>query len=144
MSDLKQRIFDLTKELQLANLATITEDGKPRVRYMVGKADAGLTLRFCSALDSGKVRHIRKNPTVSVTLGAKDLMSAKNWLQIEGTAEISTTKAERDAFWFDGLKKYFKSPDDPNYCVIIIKPSRIELGTMASMAPEVWLPGCDA
>jgi general stress protein 26 len=141
MSDLKQRIFNLAKEPQLLCLATITEDGKPWVRYMVGQADEELSIRFCTALCSDKIRHMRRNPNVHVTMGAKDIMTTKEWLQIEGTAEISTAKAERDAFWTDGLKAYFTGPDDPNYCVVIVKPSQIELASMASMAAEIWEPG---
>ena len=45
---------------------------------------------------------------------------------------------ERDAFWFDDLNNYFSGPEDPNYCVVIIKPSKIELGTMGSVEPEIW------
>ncbi len=138
MSDLKQRIFDTAKELQLINFASITLDGKPWVRYVVGKADNDLVFRFCTSIDSRKVPQIRKDPNVHISLGASDLISAKNWMQVEGTAEISTEKAERDSFWFDELKSYFKGPDDPNYCVVIIRPSRIEYGTMGSMTPELW------
>jgi general stress protein 26 len=141
MSDLKQRIYDVAKDFQLLNVATITEDGKPRVRYVVGKADADLAIRFCTSLDSNKVRQIRENPTVHITLGAKDAMTAVTWLQVDGIAEISTMKAERDAFWFDGLKNHFSGPDDPNYCIVITKPSSIELGSMKSRMPEVWEPG---
>lgn len=141
MNDLKQRIFDLAKEPQLLNLATITEDGKPWVRYMVGSADQDLAIRFCTSLCSDKIRHIRQNPNVHVSMGAKDIMTTKAWLQIEGLAEISTAKAERDAFWYDGLKAYFTGPDDPNYCVVIVKPSRIELASMEVMGAEVWQAG---
>jgi general stress protein 26 len=141
MSDLQQRIFDLAKEPQLINLATITEDGKPWVRYMVGSADETLAIRCCASLCSDKIRHIRHNPNVHLSLGAKEIMTTKEWLQVEGTAEISTAKAERHAFWYDGLKAYFIGPDDPNYCVIIVTPSRIELASMASMAAEIWQPG---
>jgi general stress protein 26 len=141
MSNAKQRMYDLSKDLQLINVATVSEDGKPRVRYVVGKADADLNLRFCTSLRSNKIRHMKRNPSVFVTLGAKDVMSTKNWLQIEGTAEISTAKAERDAFWFEALRAYFKGPDDPDYCVVIVKPSMIELWSMQSPTPEVWQPG---
>lgn len=141
MIDLQQRIFNLAKAPQLLSLATITEEGKPWVRYVVGSADEALSLRFCTSLCSDKIRHIRRDPNVHVTLGAKDLMSAKEWLQIEGTAEISTARAELDAFWYDGLKAYFKGPDDPNYCVVIVTPSLIELASMGSMAAEIWQQG---
>jgi len=140
MSDLQQRIIDLAKGPRLLNLATVTEDGKPWVRYVTGKIDEGLSIRFSTRLDSDKVRHMRGNQNVHVTLGEKDVMKAKRWLQIEGTAEISTAQAERDAFWHDGLKAIFKGPDDPNYGVVSINPCRIELGSLGSPAPEVWQP----
>jgi general stress protein 26 len=138
MSDLKQRIFEAAKELQLVNIATVTEDGKPWVRYVMAKADNDLVFRFCSRLDTKKIRHIKNNPNVHISLGVTDLETAKNWLQVEGKAEASTDKNERHAFWFDELKNFFKGPDDPAYCIVIVKPSRIELGTMGSMQSEVW------
>ena len=140
MGDLRQRIFDAAKELQLMNFATVTEDGKPWVRYIVGKADNELVFRFCTHLQTKKVGQIKKNPNVHLSMGAADLETAKHWLQVEGKAEISTDKTERYSFWFDALKNYFTGPDDPHYCVVIIKPSRVEFGTMGSMTPEVWEP----
>ena len=53
MSDLKQRILNITQPLQLASLATVTEEGKPWVRYVMAVSDDGLTLRcatFAGAL----------------------------------------------------------------------------------------------
>jgi general stress protein 26 len=138
MSDLKQNIFEAAKELQLINFATVTENGKPWVRYIMGKADSDLVFRFCTHLESRKVSQIRKTPDVHISLGVTSLETAKNWLQVEGRAEISTAKSERDSFWFDDLKNYFSGPDDPSYCVVIIKPSRIEFGTMGNMVPEIW------
>ncbi len=140
MDDLKQRIYDTAKELQLINVASITIDGKPWVRYVVGKADNDLVFRFCTGIDSRKVPQIRKNPNVHLTMGAADLLTARNWMQVEGIAEVSNDKEELDSFWFEELKNYFKGPDDPNYCVVIVRPSRIEYGTMGSMTPEIWKP----
>jgi general stress protein 26 len=141
MGDLQARIYELAKEFQLMNLATITEDGKPRVRYVAGFANADLVFRFCTHIGSNKVKQMRKNQNVHLTLGAKEVATTKNWLQVEGRAEVSTAKNERDAMWSDGLKVYFKGPDDPNYAVVIIKPAKIELGSMASTGMEVWEAG---
>lgn len=138
MSDLRQRIFEAAKDLQLINFATVTEDGKPWVRHVVGKADDALVFRFCTHLETRKVAQIRNNPSVHISLGAKDPETAQNWMQVQGTAEISTDSGERRAFWFDELKNFFTGPDDPNYCIVIVRPSRIEFGTMGSMTPEVW------
>ena len=138
MSDLKARIYEMAKEFQVMNLATITDDGKPWVRYMAGFANEALVFRFCTSLCSNKVRHMRNNPNVHLSLGAKELMTTKNWLQVVGTAEVSTSQVERDAMWTDGLKAHFKGPDDPNYAVVIITPTTIQLGSIQSNSMEVW------
>jgi general stress protein 26 len=140
MSDLRQRIFDATKEMQLMNLATITGDGKPWTRYMVGNADQDLEFLFCTHLESRKVAQIRNNPNIHICTGVHDLETAQQWLQVQGVAEIVTDKEARHAYWYDELKNYFSGPDDPNYVLIIVKPSLIEFGTMGSMTPEVWTP----
>ncbi len=140
MSDLKQRIYDTARELQLTNVATITEDGKPWVRYVMAKAGEDLVFRFCTHMDSRKVAQIGKSPDVHISLGVTSLETAQHWLQVQGTAEVSVDRNELDAFWFDELNNYFSGPDDPDYCIIIIRPSRIELGTMGSTTPEVWEP----
>ncbi len=72
MSTLKQRIFDAAKEFELINFATVTEDGKPWVRFVVGKADNELVFRFCTHLETKKVGQIRKNPNVHLSMGATD------------------------------------------------------------------------
>ena len=141
MSNLKERIYDASKDMQLINVATITEEGKPWVRYVMGLADKELVFRFCTFLESRKVGQIRNNPNIHISLGVSSLETAKNWLQVEGTAEVSTDKGERDAFWFDDLKNYFSGPDDPGYCVVIIKPTKVELGKMGNTTPEVWQSG---
>jgi general stress protein 26 len=141
MSDLRQRIVDAAKDMQMINFATVTEEGNPWVRYVMGKADDELVFRFCTHLESRKVVQIKNNPNVHISLGVSDLETAKNWLQVEGVAKTSTDKTERDAFWFDDLKNYFSGPDDPSYCIVIVRPSRIEFGTMGSMVPEVWEQG---
>lgn len=141
MGDLKARIYEAAKEFQVINLATITEDGKPWVRYVAGSANEELVFRFCTHLLSNKVKQMRRNPKVHLSLGAKEVMTSKNWLQVAGEAEVTTAQKERDAMWSDGLKAYFKGPDDPNYAVVIIRPSRIELGSMTGTGMEVWQAG---
>ena len=138
MSDLAQRIFTIIKEPYLASFATITEDGKPWVRYVTPHASEDLTIRFSTFIGSRKVAQIKKNPEVHLTCGVTDPATAQTYLQIQGKAELSTDKAEREAFWNDYLKRYFKGPDDPNYGIIIVKPYRIELYTMGNFKPEVW------
>lgn len=141
MNDLKLRIYEVSKDLQLVNFATVTERGAPWVRYVMGKADGDLIFRFCTRIDSRKVDQIRRNPEVHISLGISSLETAKNWIQVQGTAKVSTDSIECAAFWFDELKNYFNGPDDPMYCIVIVTPTRIEFGTMGISTPEVWEPG---
>lgn len=136
--ELQHRIFELSKDLQLANCATITEDGKPWVRYVMGKAEPDLTFRFSTHLATRKVAQIRKNPQVHISLGVTDVTAPNAWIQLQGIAEIVTDQAERDAFWYDLLQTIFTGPDDPNYAIVIVRPSRIELEKMGNLPPEVW------
>ena len=119
-------------------LATVTDEGKPWVRYLVGFGTEDLTIRFVTGLKSRKVGQINKNPKVHMICGGSTLEETKYYLQISGTAEITTDKEERHRYWNDHLKAYFFGPDDPNYCIGIVKPYRIEYYTMTEMAPQVW------
>jgi general stress protein 26 len=140
MTDVRQRVLDLLQpgESFLASLATVTEDGRPWVRYVSPRISEDLTLRIATSAQSRKAAHIRKNPEVHLTCGVTDPKTAQYYLQIGGKADVVTDKAERAAFWSDGLKEHFAGPEDPDYAIIIIKPYRIEVYPMMSMDFEVW------
>ncbi len=133
MSDLTHRIFEFARRPQLISLATSDLNGRPQLRYVVGRADEDLTIRFSTHLDSAKVAQLEANNRVCLTLGATQVNSPV-WLRMDGVARISTDAVDRESFWFGALTKYFTGIDDPRYCVVVITPTRIELGT------EVWVP----
>ena len=138
MTDLKETIYDIIKIPQLMGLATVTDDGKPWVRYVMGFGAEDLTIRFVTGLQSRKVEQIKNNPEVHVICGGSTLEETEYYVQISGIADITTDKEERHGIWNDHLKAYFSGPDDPNYCIGIVKPYRIEYYTMTEMAPQVW------
>ena len=128
------------KQPTLSTLATLTEDGKPWVRYCTPFADENLTIWMATFIHSRKVPQIRKNPEVHLTTGVTDPETAESYLQIQGKAEILTDEKTKRAVWFDHLAQIFSGPDDPNYCVCKITPYRIEVQGMGMQPPEVWLP----
>jgi general stress protein 26 len=138
MPELLTRIAEALSQPQLLLLATVTEDGKPWVRYVMGAAGPDLTIYVATSLNSRKVGQIRKNPEVHLTCGVADLRTAAFYLQIQGRAQVSTDRSLRHQLWNDGMLQYFKGPDDPNFSVIVIRPYRIEWMSMAAPAPEVW------
>ncbi len=138
MSTLKEKILAKVKGPTLSALSTITEDGKPWVRYVTPFVDKKLTFWMATFTHSRKVGQIRKNPEVHLTVGVADVETAESYLQVQGRAEILTDPKTKKAVWFDGLKDIFSGPDDPNYCVCKITPYRIEYKTVGPVPPEVW------
>ncbi len=138
MSDLKHRILEILSVPQLTSLATLTLDGKPWVRYVVAMSDEDMNIRFASLIDSRKVEQIRLNHEVHMTCGVTNLNEMNPYLQIQGRARISTDEADRHGFWNDKLRSIFQGPDDPNYCVIIVEPYRIEYCIQGPVEPDVW------
>ena len=139
MATLKDHILEIVGKPQLASLATLTDEGKPWVRYVMTVGDKDLTLRFASYLDSRKVAQMKKNPEVHLTCGVTSPEAEDSYLQIQGRAVVTTDEAERAALWREELKRYFSGPDDPNYCVVKIAPYRIEYVAPGAMEPEVWV-----
>jgi len=139
MFDLKSKILAIIGKPVLGALASLTEEGKPWTRYVVPVADADLNIRFATYLGSRKVKQLKAKPDVHLTAGGNTLADmSKPYLQIAGKATVSTDPADKKNLWNDNLKTYFSGPDDPNYCVVIIKTSRIEYMTFESPNPEVW------
>ena len=138
MSDLKQRILNITQPLQLASLATVTEEGKPWVRYVMAVSDDGLTLRCATFAGARKVKQIEKNPEVHLTCGVTDPAVMKPYLQIQAKARLTTDEAERHGFWNESLQGIFDGPDDPKYGILIMTPYRIEYCSPDSSELEVW------
>ena len=140
MSELKKKILAKIDRPTLSALATITEDGKPWVRYVTPMADENLNIWMATFAQSRKVGQIAKNPEVHLTVGVTTMETAESYLQVQGRAEILSDEATKKAVWNDHLKGIFSGPDDPNYCVCKITPYRIEYQGMGPVPPEVWEP----
>jgi general stress protein 26 len=138
--DLKQKIIAKLSGPTLCALATMTEDGKPWVRYVIPFADENMTLWMATFINSRKVNQIKRNSEVHLTTGVVALETAESYLQIQGKAEILTDQATKTAVWNDYLKRIFTGPDDPNYAVCKIKPYRIEYQGMGMVPAEIWEP----
>ena len=138
MSDLKRKIHEIIKNYQLASLATVTDDGKPWVRYVMVEGGEELVLKFVTPLKSRKVDHIRRRQEVHIICGANGGEAPRPYLQIAGRAEVSRDEKLRRESWKDFMKKYFTGPDDPDYAVGIVRPYRIELYGAGTPQPEVW------
>lgn len=138
MDEIREIILDMIRRPFLCSLATVTEDGKPWTRYMMGVGADDLTIRFSSFVNARKAAQIRANPEVHITCGVSDPEHWKRYLQIQGTARMTIDETEKKAFWSPMLADIFSGPDDPNYAIVIVEPYRIELNEWGRTEPRVW------
>jgi general stress protein 26 len=138
MSDVKKRIQEILQKPQLAGLATITQDGKPWVRYVMIITSPDMTIRCATFVSARKVKQIAQNPEVHLTCGITDPRTMVPYLQIQGRATLNTSRQTRHSFWTDMFAQIFKGPDDPNFAVLEIKPYCIECWTPGTHEPEIW------
>lgn len=106
---------------------------------MVTVGDGDFTIRCATFINSRKVAQIQNNPNVHITCGVSSFMEMQPYIQIQGQTIVTTNQDERKLFWNDLLAPIFKGPEDPNYCIVIINPYRIEYITPGSFEPEVWV-----
>ena len=111
--ELKGKILAKLKGPTLCALATVTEDGKPWVRYVMLYTDENLTMWGATFASFRKVAQIRKNPEVHISMGAKDMETAESFLQIQARAEIVTDAANQKGHVVRLPQEYLHRPRRP-------------------------------
>lgn len=134
--NLKNKILKVIKGSKLASLATIA-NGKPWVRYVVARSE-GLTLYICTFKDSRKVRQIRENPNVHITIGGSMENMEAPYVQIAASAKARSDAGIRKRLWMPFMKKYYTGVDDPQYVVIEAKPVLIEYMNTETHTAQIY------
>jgi general stress protein 26 len=140
MIELEEKIRKILGRSQTAALATISETGAPWVRYVTIRSERDFTLSFCTSLASRKARDISARPEVHLTCGNLQPPDDSAYLQVAGRAEIRSDAATKVKYWQEGWKAYFQGPEDPDYVMVFVRPTRIEYNAPGSFTPEVWKP----
>ena len=139
MPELNQKLLDKMRGLNLWSLATVTEDNKPWVRYVVPTGiDDDLTIWVATFTSSRKVAQIRVNPEVHLTMGMGEPAPEGSYLQVQAEADIVVDQEKKNRNWHDQLRTYFSGPEDPEYVLLKLTPYRIEYNDMKVMEPEIW------
>lgn len=134
--ELRNKILEVLKRNRLASLATI-KDGKPWVRYMV-MTNKGLELYATTFASSRKVKQIKANDNIHITIGGDPNNWKAPYLNIQAAAEVLTDIETKKEFWNDMLRQFFKGPDDPTYAVIRISPQLIEYTDAETHKTDVY------
>jgi len=138
MTLLEEKIWKILERPQTAALATISASGAPWVRYVTIRAESDFTLNFCTARSTRKARQVASHPDVHLTCGELRPPDGSVFLQVAGRAEIRSDKETKARCWQEEWRRYFQGPEDPEYIMVFIHPSRIELNGPGSSIPEVW------
>lgn len=136
---LKKKILKVIKGSKLASLATIA-NGKPWVRYVVARSE-GLTIYICTFKNSRKVKQIKKNPNVHITIGGSMENMEAPYVQIAAYAKVRSDAGIRKRLWMPFMKKYYTGVDDPQYVVIEVRPVLIEYMSTESHTPQIYKVG---
>lgn len=114
------KIKELTKDIHIAMLITVADDGSLHARPMATEsADFDGTLWFVTRIESGKVEEIRDDSHVLVSYEQpKDGM----YLSLQGRAGIVRDRATIKQHWYKAADGWFKDgSDDPAAALIQVK-----------------------
>ncbi|MDQ0196572.1 pyridoxamine 5'-phosphate oxidase family protein [Paenibacillus wynnii] len=122
--DLEKKIIKALDENKYGSLGTIEAGNKPKVRYMAVFHD-GLTIYLATSRKTHKVVELKDNPNACLLLGFEE-GGSKDLLEIEATVEVTKDESLRSKVWSKELEKWFEGPDDPDYVILELTPTRIE------------------
>lgn len=109
----RETLVELTRDVRIAMLTTIDDDGHHVARPMARQdvdLDTGLDLWFICERESRKVRHVTARPEVGVTLSSND-----GWVSLAGTAEVVDDQARLEELWNTFTDAWMpEGPQDPN------------------------------
>ena len=120
--------------------ATADENGCPQMRAMMPvTVEDDFTIYYITGRPTAKCGQIAANPSVS-TLWTDVVEPMSDWrsVLVKGKAVVSDDKALRDRFWMEELRGFFPGGvDDPNFVILVCKPTEMILADHANMMPIV-------
>jgi len=124
MSEL-QNLWDKIKDVRVAMLTTVEENGSLRSRPMyTQQAEFDGELWFFTADDSGKVEEIAREHQVNLAYAdPKD----SRYVSVSGIAELVKDRAKIEELWSPMLKAWFKGgQDDPHIALLRVRVTEAE------------------
>ena len=117
------KLVELTKDIKIAMLTTVEEDGAFGARPMAHQqVEPDGSLYFFTERDSNIVRNVAANPHVGVALS-----SADTWVSISGVARLVDDVAKKKQLWNAGVEAWLpQGPEDANVALLHVESDSAE------------------
>ncbi len=127
MPERLKEALEFARNTPYTNFATEYE-GQPHVRLMHwSRIDDDFTVWLSTKAESGKVKHIEKNPKVCMIF-----VDEAGYVRVYGTAEIVNDPRMKEELWEDQWEFFWPDgTDDPDYRLIKITPTTVDYLNMA-------------
>jgi general stress protein 26 len=133
---LKGKIMDVIGGPHVAAVATI--DGKlPAVRFMVLAGFPDMTLVGATMKASKKVGELHKNADAALAIWSGKEYSDP-YVEIKAKAKIHEDVATKKKYWNPMFEQYFKTPENPDFVVLVFTAGEITYHGKNMSSMEVW------
>lgn len=125
-SDTLEKLRRLVKDINIAMLTTVSQDGNLHSRPMAcnGEIDPDGTLWFFTSSDSSKVTEVSQQHQVNVSFSSPH---KQEYVAIAGTAELVKDKDKMAQLWQPQLKAWFpKELEEPDIALLKVTPIQAE------------------
>jgi general stress protein 26 len=135
MSSAKEKVLKILDKKLIGTLSTVSNN-KPHSRYMTFYND-NFTLYCATSKDTHKVEELQQNPYTHILLGLEGVAFGNEYLEIEGTVEVTQDDSMREKVWNKYMEFWFDGPEDPDLVILKISPSSIRIMNKKGNSPEV-------
>ena len=124
--DAQKKLRELAKDINIAMLTTVDNDGTLRSRPMAtnGEVEFDGDLWFFTYGSSHKVDEIQREPVVNVSFSDT---RTQTYVSLSGTAQLVTDKEKIKELWRPVLKAWFpKGTDEPDIALLKVHAIKAE------------------
>lgn len=124
--DKQDKLAELIKDIRVAMLSTVAEDGSIHSRPMATANTDHFdgTLWFFTDIDSAKVFEVRQDSHVNVSYSDP---GTNTYVSVSGTAMLSRDRQKATELWSPAMKAWFpEGTSDPKLALLRVDVSRAE------------------
>ncbi len=133
---LKEQIMEVISGPHVAAVATL-EGKQPAVRFMVLAGIPDMTLIGATMKSSKKVGQLKKNPDAALAIWSGKEYSDP-YVEIKAKGKVHEDIATKKKYWNPMLEQHFKTPENPDFVVIIFTSSEVTYHGKEMSSLEIW------